>query len=422
MVNHTSENLYVRLGVTKDASSTEIKKVYRKLALESHPDKVAEDERSSAEIKFKAYSEAYEILIDSDKRAAYDYEQENPYAHGGGGYGGGYGGGHANYQEFDPSDFASFFNNMGGPGGDQRPNAAKPMRATKTDDLHVDFSLTLEELYKGKVLKMGSSRKILCTQCAGGGARKGAKPRACGVCAGEGYVKKIQRAGRGYATQSWTECDTCKTTGRTYKKADKCAHCTGTGLEEESKILEFYVPPGTRDGETLVQYGETDEAPGMKAGNIIAHIKQTPHAVFTREGQDLHASCDISLGEALSGFSKVMFTQLDGRGLRITSPAGNVIKPGDILKIANEGMPSKSGKIGALYVKVNIVFPESGWTRERTELRKVLDIFPGAPEKADRDPRQIVDEVSFKTVKELPKYEEEREESNMPGVPDCQQQ
>lgn len=406
MVNYTSENLYIRLGLSKDASSAEIKKVYRKLALESHPDKVAEDERQSAEIKFKAYSEAYEILIDDDKRAAYDYEQENPYAHQQ----------HHHYNDFDAQDFASFFN-----GQDTRPNAAKPMRATRTDNLHVDFSLTLEELYKGKVLKMGSSRKVLCSVCTGVGAKKGARPRPCGVCSGEGYVKKIQRAGRGYATQSWTECDTCKTTGKTFKKADKCGSCAGTGTEEQSKILEFYVPPGTKDGETLVQYGETDELPGMKPGDILAHIKQEKHAVFTREGQDLHAKCEISLGEALSGFSKIMFTQLDGRGLRITSPPGNVIKPGDILKIPNEGMPSKSGKIGCLYVKVHIVFPDSGWTRERSELRKVLDIFPGAPEKKQTDPRQIVDDVAFKTVTELPKYEEE-EENTMPGVPDCQTQ
>ncbi|KAG5354558.1 DnaJ protein-like protein xdj1 [Yarrowia sp. B02] len=410
MVNYTSENLYVRLGVSKDASSAEIKKVYRKLALESHPDKVQEDERQHAEIKFKAYSEAYEILIDDDKRAAYDYEQANP-------YGSSYGYGGAQYDEFDAQAFESFFNNMGNP----RPNAAKPMRATQTDSLHVDFSLTLEELYKGKVLKMGSSRKILCTTCSGVGARAGAKPRPCGVCSGEGYVKKIQRAGRGYATQSWTECDTCKTSGKTYKKADKCKSCAGSGTEEESKVLEFYVFPGTKDGETLVQYGETDILPGMKPGDIIAHIKQEKHAVFTREGQDLHAECSISLGEALSGFSKIMFTQLDGRGLRITSPPGNVIKPGDILKIPNEGMPSKSGKFGSLYVKVNIEFPDSGWTRERTELRKVLDIFPGAPEK-EQDPRQIVDDVSFKQVRETPKYEEEEKESTMPGVPDCQTQ
>ncbi|KAG5369123.1 DnaJ protein-like protein xdj1 [Yarrowia sp. C11] len=411
MVNYTSENLYIRLGLSKDASSAEIKKVYRKLALESHPDKVAEDERGQAEIKFKAYSEAYEILIDDDKRAAYDYEQENPYA--GNMYGGGGG-----YQDFDPQDFASFFNNMDqGP----RPNAAKPMRSKRTGDLHVDFSLTLEELYKGKVLKMGSSRKILCSVCSGVGARKGAKPRPCGVCAGEGYVKKIQRVGRGYATQSWTECDTCKTTGKTYRKSDKCAPCGGSGTEEESKILEFYVPPGTKDGDTLFQYGETDELPGMKPGDIVAHIKQTKHAVFTREGQDLHAEASISLGEALSGFSKIMFTQLDGRGLRITSPAGNVIKPGDILKVANEGMPSKSGKIGSLYVKMNIVFPESGWSKERSELRKVLDIFPGEKEKEQEDPRQIVDDVSFKQVRELPQYKNE-EENTMPGVPDCQTQ
>ncbi|AOW03507.1 hypothetical protein B0I75DRAFT_138527 [Yarrowia lipolytica] len=411
MVNYTSENLYVRLGLSKNATSAEIKKVYRKLALESHPDKVAEDERSQAEIKFKAYSEAYEILIDEDRRAAYDYEQENP------GYGA-YGGGGGGYNEFDAQDFASFFNNMG---SDPRPNAAKPMRATRTDDLHVDFSLSLEELYKGKVLKMGSSRKILCSVCTGSGARKGARARVCGVCSGEGYVKKIQRAGRGYATQSWTECDTCKTTGKTYRKADKCGPCGGSGCEEESKILEFYVPPGTKDGETLVQYGETDELPGMKPGDIVAHIKQEKHSVFSRQGQDLHAEISISLGEALCGFSKIMFTQLDGRGLRISSPPGNVIKPGDILKVANEGMPSKSGKIGSLYVKVNIVFPDSGWTRERSELRKVLDIFPGEKQKEQEDPRQIVDDVSFKQVQELPEYKEE-EESTMPGVPDCQTQ
>lgn len=410
MVNYTSENLYIRLGLSKDATSAEIKKVYRKLALESHPDKVAEEEREGAEIKFKAYSEAYEILIDEEKRSAYDYEQENPYASQGyGGYGG--------YEEFDAQDFASFFNNMN---SDPRPNAAKPMRAVRTDDLHVDFTLTLEELYKGKVLKMGSSRKILCSVCSGGGAKKGARPRACGVCSGEGYVKKIQRAGRGYATQSWQECDTCKTTGKTYKKADKCGPCGGSGTEEESKILEFYVPPGTRDGESLFQYGETDILPGMKPGDIVAHIKQKEHPVYTRQGQDLHAKCSISLGEALCGFSKIMFTQLDGRGLRITSPAGNVIKPGEILKVANEGMPSKSGKIGNLYVEVEIVFPESGWTREREELRKVLDIFPGEKEKKQDDVRQIVDDVSFKQVKEVPVYEEREE---MPsGVPDCQQQ
>lgn len=404
-------DLYEILEVDVSASNAEIKKAYRKLALKYHPDKATEDDREQSETRFKEISHAYEVLIDETRRQEYDtYGTTDGRRTGGEGfdYNGNpfedfYGGAQ---QDFSANDFYNFFNNMGGAGGPPGgPGRSRSKPRTKDAELEVD--VTLEDLFKGKVIRTTSTRDIVCTHCKGSGAKKNAVMKKCGVCEGEGSVRKIRRVGPGLVTQDYIECETCHGVGKIYRSKDKCKKCLGKRVIDETKILEFEILKGSKSGESIVLTKESDEYPGKETGDVVMTFHCKEHAIFTRKGDDLFAKYKIPLVDSLCGFSKVLVKHLDGRGIQVSTPKGKVIRPGDYIKIKNEGMPvkhdpkknswfsSSAGKRGDLYIEIDIEFPPDNWYLEKNDILKAKNLLPNDLQNKRDTEKQMIDESSL---------------------------
>ncbi|KAG7663518.1 XDJ1 [[Candida] subhashii] len=432
------EDLYEILGLDSSATSIEIKKAYRKLALKYHPDKATHEEREIAEAKFKEISFAYEILIDEHKRDEYDRYGTT----GGNGFGGHhheheysgnpfeqfYGG---SGNEYGANDFYDFFNNM-----NQQPNGhGGPRRANRTEDGHIEIEVTLEDLYKGKTIRTTSTRNIICTTCKGTGAKPSAVLKTCTGCKGEGSVKKIRRVGPGLMTQEIVECSTCHGSGKIHRPKDRCKTCREKRIIEETKILEFEIEKGSPNTGKIVKEGESDQSPGKETGDIILNYTCKEHAYFERKGDDLFTKFKVPLVDALCGFSKLVAIHLDGRGIQIATPRGKVIRPGDLLKLEGEGMPKLDKKSsswfgsnsstfgrGDMYVEIEIEFPTDNWYVEKNDIMKIKNILPTELQnKSDIKQQELkahaVPDASveiyadFEIINrnELPSYEQQRE-------------
>ncbi|KAI9683141.1 MAG: hypothetical protein M1829_005932 [Trizodia sp. TS-e1964] len=373
-------DLYEILGVHRGASKSEIKKAYHKAALASHPDKVAQGEREEAETKFKAVSQAYEILFDDEKRERYDTYGMSAFdsAHGGG-------------SETEFEDILSHLFGQGAfPPGFEGQRAKRP---AKGKDVEQKYSATLEELYKGKSVKFASTKNVVCSICTGTGGKDKAKPKTCSKCKGEGFTQHLRPVRPGVVTQETLECSNCNGSGNIWKEKDRCRKCKGKRVIEEKKVLEIYIPPGSKQGDRIILDGEADEVPEQKPGDIVFIIEETHHEIFSRAGPDLTASLKITLVESLCGFSRVVLTHLDGRGIQLTHPRGRVLRPDQCLKIAGEGMPrGKSDIKGDLYLVVEVQFPEDGWTTNSSDFEQLANILPSpsTPIRAD-----TVDEVEY---------------------------
>jgi DnaJ family protein A protein 2 len=226
-------------------------------------------------------------------------------------------------------------------------------------------------------------------------------------------------------------CSSCSGRGESFKDKDKCKKCKGARVVQTRKILELYIPRGSRQGDKIVLQGEADQVPDQEPGDIIFELKETDHDIFARAGNDLAAEIDISLAEALTGFSKVVLMHLDGRGISITTPKGKILRPGQVLKLAGEGMPIKrSDAKGDLFLTINIEFPEDGFFIEKNQTESIRNLLPGpGPQIAATD----VDDVHFEEVEDLEEFGagtddpraahwEDEDEEGMEGGPQCAQQ
>lgn len=393
-------DLYEVLNVPKTASKAEIKKAYHKAALTSHPDKVPQDQREEAEIKFKAVSQAYDILNDDEKRALYDTHGMAAFEKGANGFpGGGPDLDDILAQMFGAGGAGGAFGGAGGPPGKRR----RPKGRNEVQQ----YEVTLEELYKGKTTKFASTKNVICSTCNGTGGKEKAKPKECETCKGKGVSTRLRSVGPGLVTQETIPCSTCNGRGEFYVDKDKCKKCKGERTIKQKKILELYIPPGSREGEIIILAGEADQDPDDdEPGDIIFELVETPHDTFNRAGADLQAELEISLSEALTGFNRVVLTHLDGRGisLNVEQPNGKVLRPDQILKIEGEGMPYKrSDARGDLYLTVSVKFPEDGWLETQEAVDKVREVLP-KPEPVEYGPGEtpeVVDEVMFETVEDM---------------------
>lgn len=409
------------LQISRGASKAEIKKAYHKVrprnpqysppqssysflqaALSSHPDKVPEDQREEADIKFKAVSQAYEILSDDQTRGMYDEHGMAAFEKGGmpggpggpdlddilaqmfGGMGGGFEGMHGS------------FPGGGMPGGGKRRGKGRPEMQ--------EYEVSLEELYKGKTTKFASTKNVICEHCKGSGGKERAKAKTCDTCKGRGQQTRIRPVGPGLVTQETVPCSTCAGKGQFYQDKDKCKRCKGARTISRKKILELYIPRGSREGEKIVLSGEADQDPDdEEPGDIIFTLVEEEHEVFSRAGADLQAEIEISLAEALTGFHRTVLKHLDGRGisLNISQEEGQVLRPDQILKVPGEGMPIKrSDDRGDLYLVVQVKFPEDGWLKNPAAVQKVRDVLPKSDAKVVGE-TEMVDEVDFETVESL---------------------
>ena len=207
-------------------------------------------------------------------------------------------------------------------------------------------------------------------------------------------------------------CNSCKGASHVFKDKDQCKRCKGERITVEKKALELYVPPGAkcvsdlrslpmgarsliglRHGDRIVLEGEADQVPDQQPGDLVFILKQHEHPVFTRAGADLQATLDITLAESLAGFSRVVLKHLDGRGIHLDHPAGHVLRPDQILKVAGEGMRHKrSDARGDLYLVVKIAFPADGWLTDETSLDTLRALLPPPAPLIEAD---TVDEVEF---------------------------
>ncbi|XP_064094035.1 dnaJ homolog subfamily A member 2-like isoform X1 [Macrobrachium nipponense] len=361
--------LYEALGVSRGASDSEIRRNYRKLAKEYHPDK-----NPAAGDKFKEISFAYEVLTDPQKREIYDRHGLKGLQEGGdSGFG------------FGPEDlFGNFFGGGGGPfgglfggfgGGGMRGQRRGPRKGENT--IH-RLKVTLEDLYNGKISKLQLSRNTVCTACGGKGGPAGAL-QPCRTCNGRGIKITVTQLGPGMVQQMQSRCPDCYGEGEVINERDRCQSCLGRKVTQQTKILEVHVDKGMRDEQRITFHGEGDQMPGVEPGDVIIVLQEKPHETFQRNGSDLLMKYTVSLTEALCGFSMVV-KHLDGRNLCIKHPPGSVLEPGCVRGVLGEGMPMYKNPYekGDLYIRFEIAFPENYFTTEG-KLKELEKLLGGRP-------------------------------------------
>ncbi|KAF9466534.1 DnaJ-domain-containing protein [Collybia nuda] len=377
--------LYDLLGVQPNATEGEIRKAYMRKAKEHHPDKNINDPEAGQ--KFQEIAAAYEILNDPQTREVYDMRGMDGLNGPGGSEG------------MDAADlFAQFFAGAGGAsfGFDFGPGAGGPRRSRgKGDDSVIPHEVSLEDLYNGKSVKMNMSKEAVCAPCKGSGARGNAKPRPCATCEGRGWNFVQSQLSPSRIGTSRLACHACAGAGELLKEKDRCKKCKGAKVVTEKTRQEIFIEPGMSDGQRIVLTGAGDEVPGTPAGDVVFVLKLTPHASFERSGKDLLTNVTITLSEALFGFSRILLTHLDGRGIQVSSPRGRIIKPGDSIVLRGEGMPlpKRPDEKGDLYVILAIEMPDEQWLK--TVDHKVLgELLP--PKRSNPEPRpEIVDIANF---------------------------
>jgi len=354
--------LYDILGVSRNASDNEIKKQYRKLAKEFHPDKNPE-----AGDKFKEISYAYEVLSDPNKRSVYDKfgmkgMQEGAHE-----------GGFAGEDLFSHLFGGGLFGSGFGFGGGSRH---RPRRGE--DTVH-PLKVTLECLYNGKTSKLQLSKNILCAACSGTGNKNNTPPQTCRSCKGSGMKVTYRQLRPGMTQQLQSKCPDCQGEGEVINEKDRCGTCRGKKVCNSTKILEVHVDKGMMDNQKLIFRGEGDQQPNIEPGDVIIVLQQKPHEKFVRNGEDLYMKHTITLVEALCGFSLII-KHLDGRDLLIKHPAGTVIKPGDMKTVQGEGMPIYKNPFekGSLYITFDIAFPPNHFVPE-DKLKMLESVLPPRP-------------------------------------------
>ena len=356
------EDFYEILGISKGASTAEIKKAYRKKAIEYHPDKNPGD--ATAEEKFKKAAEAYEVLSDPDKKARYDQ-----YGHQAFEGGGGFGGGGMNMADI----FSQFGDIFGGGGfGGFSGFSGGGRRTIKGSNLRIRVKLTLEEIANGVEKKIKVKRKKVA---------QGTSFKTCTTCNGAGQVTRIQNTILGRMQTSAT-CSTCGGSGQTIDK--KPANADNQGMLTTEETVSIKIPAGVVEGMQLKVSGKGNDAPGNGiAGDLLVAIEELPHETLSREGDNLHYDLYISFAEAALGGSKEIDT-VTGK-VRIKIEPG--VQSGKILRLRNKGIPSINNYgTGDLLVHVNVWTPKT-LTKEQKEFFEKMDgdeNFEPRPEKEDK--------------------------------------
>ena len=347
------QDFYATLGVSRDASPEEVKKAYRKKALEFHPDRNPDNPKAAE--SFKKVSEAYEVLSDENKRRIYDqYGEDGLKGAGMGGPGGGFSGGFSSMEEAlrtfmgafgsagqGGSPFESFFGGgfEGSEEGQNRKGASK----------RVSVKVTFEEAAKGTEKEIAINNFVSCATCQGSGSKSKNGVKTCQTCKGHGQVYQS----RGFFSMSST-CPTCKGTGQTI--TDPCKSCSGEGRTKEKQRVKIKIPAGVDTGMRLKMSGYGDAGvSGGPTGDLFVDIELEPHSTFEREGDDVYIELPITFVEAALGAKKTVPTPL-GESCRIQIPEGT--QNGKILRVSNKGFPNvhRHGS-GDLLVRITVETP-----------------------------------------------------------------
>src|SRR6476469_10015511 len=342
----TKRCYYETLEVDRNADDSKLKAAFRKLAMKWHPDRNPGD--AASEIKFKEINEAYEILKDGDKGAAYDRFGHAAFEHGAGGGGPGFGAGFA-------SSFSDIFEDLFGMAGQRGRGGGRERGA----DLRYNMEITLEEAFLGKTAQIEIPVSVTCESCSGTGAKAGTKPKTCSTCGGQGRV----RQGQGFFTLERT-CPGCQ--GRGQMIEDACPSCAGSGRVTRDRTLSVNIPQGVEDGTRIRLAGEGEAGVrGGPAGDLYIFLSLATHQFFQRDGADLHCRVPISMVTAALG-GEFEVPTIDGGKTRVKIPAGT--QSGRRFRLQAKGMPVlRSRQTGDMYVQVVVETPQK-LTKKQREL------------------------------------------------------
>ncbi len=349
---------YEILGISKSATDDEIKKAYRRMAKQYHPD--ANPGNKEAEDKFKEVNEAYSILSDPDKKSNYDrfgYAGVDPSA-GGGGFGGGFSGG------FDMGDIFDMFGGMFGGGSSRGSRANAPMQG---DDVGVRVTIDFNEAVFGCKKDVSFTRTESCGECGGSGAAKGTSAQTCRKCGGRGSINVQKRTPFGMM-QSTQVCDECGGSGKIIQTP--CKECRGNGRVRKNKTLEVNIPAGIDNGQRIALHGQGDSGiNGGPAGDLIIQVAVRRHEYFVRDGFNLHLELPITFAQAALG-AKITIPTPDGSG-ELTIPEGT--QSGTTFSVRGKGVPRVNGRgRGDLLVTVSVETPK-GLSKKQKDLLEAFD-------------------------------------------------
>jgi molecular chaperone DnaJ len=345
-----TEDYYTLLGCSRSADEAELKKAYRKLAMQYHPDK--NQGNAAAEKKFKEISEAYDVLKDPQKRAAYDRYGHSAFTSGGMGSAGGGGGGGFDFS----SSFADIFDDLFGDftggrarqhaGGERRGNASGAARGA---ELRYNLQIPLEDAFRGKQQTITITASVSCDSCGGTGAAKGSAPEECHTCSGSGKVRVQQ----GFFTIERT-CHTCQGTGKIIK--NPCGACAGTGKQRKDRSLVVNIPAGVEKGTRIRLSGEGEAGfRGGPSGDLYLFISIQPHALFRRDGANITCKVPLRFTTAALG-GAIEVPTIEGGRVKVSIPAGT--QSGHQFRLRGKGMSVlRSAARGDMYIEVVVETP-----------------------------------------------------------------
>jgi molecular chaperone DnaJ len=340
----SKRDYYEILGVSRSCTEIELKAAFRKLAMKHHPDRNPGDKE--CEHRFKEINEAYDVLKDGDKRAAYDRFGHAAFEQGMGGPGHGFG------ADFG-STFADIFEGIFGMAGARGRSSGRE----RGSDLRYNMEISLDEAFTGKTAQIRIPTSVTCEACSGSGAKAGTKPKPCSTCGGAGKIRHAQ----GFFTLERT-CPTCH--GRGQVIDDPCKVCGGGGRVTRERTLSVNIPTGVEDGTRIRLAGEGEAGlRGGPPGDLYIFLEVAPHEFFQRDGADLHCRVPISMASAALG-GEFEVPAIDGSKVRVKVPAGT--QTGRRFRLAGKGMPVLRAKqTGDMYVQVAVETPQNLTKRQR---------------------------------------------------------
>ena len=340
----SKRDYYEVLGVTRTSTEVELKAAFRKLAMQHHPDRNPGDK--DCEHRFKEINEAYDVLKDGDKRAAYDRFGHAAFEHGG------MGGGHGFGADFG-STFADIFEGIFGMGSARGRSSGRE----RGSDLRYNMEITLDEAFRGKTAQIRIPTSVVCEACSGSGAKVGTKPKPCSSCGGAGKIRHAQ----GFFTLERT-CPTCH--GRGQVIDDPCKVCGGGGRVTRERTLSVNIPAGVEDGTRIRLAGEGEAGlRGGPPGDLYIFLEVASHEFFQRDGADLYCRVPISMASAALG-GEFEVPAIDGSKVKFKVPSGT--QTGRRFRLAGKGMPVLRAKqTGDMYVQVAVETPQNLTKRQR---------------------------------------------------------